>query len=105
MRYIAFIRSSIKKYNFIDKNKDILKPIKYKREGKLVWWKIDLRLALYLIIITLQTQVITWTAQKQYKTIFNLYRDDGPYYIISGILISKFYIDRLEIGYLIKIVK
>ena len=37
----------------MDKDKDILKPIKYKREGKVVWWKIDLRLALYLIITTL----------------------------------------------------
>jgi len=53
MRYLAFIRSSIKKYNFMDKDKDILKPIKYKREGNIVWWKMDLRLALYLIITTL----------------------------------------------------
>ena len=55
MRYFAFIRSSIKKYNFIDKDKDILKPIKYKKEGKKVWWKIDLRSALNFIIITSQT--------------------------------------------------
>jgi hypothetical protein len=34
MRYLAFIRSGIKKYNFIDKDKDILKPIKCKEEGK-----------------------------------------------------------------------
>ena len=53
MRYLAFIRSSIKKYNFINKDKDIFKPIKYKGEDKEVWWKIDLRLALYLIITTL----------------------------------------------------
>ena len=37
MRYLAFIRSSIKKYNFTDKDKDILKPIKCKREGNMVW--------------------------------------------------------------------
>jgi len=36
MRHLAFIRSSIKKYNFIDKDKDILKPIKCKKEGKKV---------------------------------------------------------------------
>jgi hypothetical protein len=34
MRYSAFIRSGIKKYNFIDKDKDILKPIKCEEEGK-----------------------------------------------------------------------
>ena len=34
MRYLVFIRSSIKKYNFMDKDKDIFKPIKYKGEGK-----------------------------------------------------------------------
>jgi len=37
MRYLAFIRSSIKKYNFINKDKDILKPIKCGREGEKVW--------------------------------------------------------------------
>jgi len=36
VHYLAFIRSSIKKYNFIDKDKDILKPIKCKGEGKKV---------------------------------------------------------------------
>ena len=53
MRYLAFIRFSIKKYNFIDKDKDILKPIKYEEEGKEAQQKMDLRLALYLIITTL----------------------------------------------------
>ena len=53
MRYLAFIRSSIKKYDFTDKDKDILKPIKCEEEGKEIWWKKDLRLALYLIITTL----------------------------------------------------
>jgi hypothetical protein len=37
----------------MDKDKDILKPIKCEEEGKEVWWKMDLRLALYLIITTL----------------------------------------------------
>ena len=37
IHYSAFIKSSIKKYNIIDKDKDILKPIKYKGEGEEVW--------------------------------------------------------------------
>ena len=32
--YLAFIRSSIKKYNFIEKDKDIFNPIVYGGEGK-----------------------------------------------------------------------
>ena len=51
--YTAFIRSSIKKYNFMEEDKHILYPIKYGIEGKEVQQNIDLRSALYLIIITL----------------------------------------------------
>ena len=79
--------------------------MKCEGEGKKVQWKMDLRSALYLIITTSQTWATTWTAQEQYKTIFNLHGDGGPRYIISGILVDEFYIDRLEIGYLIKIAK
>ena len=65
----------------------------------------DLRLALYLIITTSQTQATTWTAQEQYKTIFNLYKNAGPYCIINRIFADKFYMDRLETDYLIKVAK
>jgi hypothetical protein len=34
MYHLAFIRSSTKKYNFIEKNKDILDPIVCGGEGK-----------------------------------------------------------------------
>jgi hypothetical protein len=34
MRHLAFIKSSIKKYNFIKKDKDIFNPIIYGGEGK-----------------------------------------------------------------------
>jgi len=34
MRYMAVIKSNIKKYNFIEKEKDIFNFIKYKRENK-----------------------------------------------------------------------
>ena len=34
MRYVAFIRSSTKKYNFIKEDKCILYPIKYGIEAK-----------------------------------------------------------------------
>ena len=37
IHYAAFIRSSMKKYDFIEKDKHILYPIKYKIEGKEVW--------------------------------------------------------------------
>ena len=89
----------------MEKDKDILNPIVYKREGKGTWWKMDLRLALSFIITTLQTQVIIQTTQEQYKTIFNLYKDGGLRCIISRIFVNEFYINRLEIGYLIKVAK
>jgi hypothetical protein len=34
MRHLAFIRSNIKKYNFIKKDKDIFNPIACGGEGK-----------------------------------------------------------------------
>jgi hypothetical protein len=34
MHYLAFIKSNIKKYDFIKKDKDILNPIIYGGEGK-----------------------------------------------------------------------
>jgi len=34
MRYIAFIKSSIKKYNFIEEDKDIFNFIKREKESK-----------------------------------------------------------------------
>jgi hypothetical protein len=34
VHYLAFIRFSTKKYNFIKKDKDILDPIVYRGEGK-----------------------------------------------------------------------
>jgi SNF2-related domain len=104
VRHTAFIRSSTKKYDFTDEDKDILEPIKCERDGK-VWWKMDPRSASYLIITTSQTWATTWTAQEQHKTIFNIYRDDGPRCIVSGILADEFHTDRLETGYLMKIVK
>jgi hypothetical protein len=51
--HLAFIKSSMKKYDFIEKDKNILNPIVCGREGKGTWWKMDLKLALYLIITTL----------------------------------------------------
>ena len=89
----------------MEKDKDIFNPIVCGGEGKGTWWKMDLRLALYLIITTLQTQATTQTAQEQYKTIFNFYKNISPRCIISGIFADEFYINRLEIGYLIKVAK
>ena len=51
--YTAFIRSSTKKYDFMEEDKCILYFIKYRIEGKEVWWNIDLKSALYFIITTL----------------------------------------------------
>ena len=51
--HAAFIRSSIKKYDFMEEDKHILYFIKYGIEGKEIWWNMDPRLALYLIITTL----------------------------------------------------
>ena len=95
----------MKKNNFIKEDKSILYSIKYKTEGKGVQWNIDLKLALYFIIIALQTWAITWTALEQHKTIFNLYKNSGLYCIISKIFINEFYTDRFKTGYLIKIAK
>ena len=43
----------MKKYNFIEENKYILRPIKHRLEDSVIYWTIDPRLVLYLIIITL----------------------------------------------------
>jgi len=37
VRYIAFIRSSTKKYDFTEEDKRILYPRKFEIEGKGVW--------------------------------------------------------------------
>jgi len=50
---MAFIRSNIKKYNFIEEDKNIFNFIKCKRENKESWWTMDLKLALYFIIMIL----------------------------------------------------
>ena len=63
------------------------------------------KLVSYFIIMTSQTWATTWTALKQNKTIFNLHKDSSPHCIINKILVNKFYTDRLETGYLIKIAK
>ena len=55
--YIIQLLSGLvqKKYNFTEKNKHIFCPIKYKIKGEIDWWTIDLKSALYFIIIILQT--------------------------------------------------
>ena len=51
--YTAFIRSSIKKYNFIKKDKDIVNFIKREKENKEGQWTMDPKSAVYFIITTL----------------------------------------------------
>ena len=105
MHHTAFIKSNTKKYNFIKEDKSILHSIKYKTEGKGVWWNIDLKSALYFIITTSQTWATTQTTPEQHRTIFNLHENGGPHCIISKILVNKFHTDKLKTNYLIKIAK